>query len=187
MLNHPVILEGPMLRYVFLSVFALLLLTGCGDGITGQAGGAKPVTGTKSPDDRKTRQTTAETKNDLALFLEQPSSQSCQQCDLSGADLTGADLTGANLVDADLTGANLSGAYLFRANLTGVSLIGANLTNADLTKANLTGANLNGAFLAEAMLSGANLKGAILDYTIMDGSILCNTTMPDGSVIYSGC
>ena len=31
-------------------------------------------------------------------------------------------------------------------------------------------------------LSGAYLKGANLM-----GAILCNTTMPDGSVIYSGC
>ena len=31
-------------------------------------------------------------------------------------------------------------------------------------------------------LTNANLFGAI-----MQGAILCNTTMPDGSVIYSGC
>ena len=31
-------------------------------------------------------------------------------------------------------------------------------------------------------LTNANLSGAI-----MQGAILCNTTMPDGSVIYSGC
>jgi uncharacterized protein YjbI with pentapeptide repeats len=42
----------------------------------------------------------------------------------------------------------------------------------DLTNANLFGANM----------FSANLSGAI-----MQGAILCNTTMPDGSVIYSGC
>jgi hypothetical protein len=31
------------------------------------------------------------------------------------------------------------------------------------------------------------LKDATLNYTYMNGAILCNTTMPDGSVIYSGC
>ena len=36
--------------------------------------------------------------------------------------------------------------------------------------------------LTNANLSGANLFGAI-----MQSAILCNTTMPDGSVIYSGC
>ena len=36
--------------------------------------------------------------------------------------------------------------------------------------------------LADANLSGADLGGAY-----MNGAILCNTTMPDGSVIYSGC
>ena len=118
-----------MLRYVFLSMLALLLLTACGDGLTGQAGGAKPVTDTKSPDDRKTRQTTEESKNDLALFLEQPSPQSCLECDLSGAALRGADL---------------SGAYLFRANLTGADLSGLNLSGANLRWANLDGADLGG-------------------------------------------
>tara|TARA_B110000211_G_scaffold25680_1_gene26294 strand:- start:54 stop:317 length:264 start_codon:yes stop_codon:yes gene_type:complete len=41
----------------------------------------------------------------------------------------------------------------------------------------LSGADLSGAKLLEADLTGA----------IINGAILCNTTMPDGSVIYSGC
>ena len=52
------------------------------------------------------------------------------------------------------------------------------MTDVDLSyQTNLSGANLGGAFL-----DGANLYGAY-----MNGAILCNTTMPDGSVIYSGC
>ena len=47
----------------------------------------------------------------------------------------------------------------------------------DLALADLKGANL----------SGANLKDANLSYAFMKGAILCNTTMRDGSVIYSGC
>ncbi|MDA9250029.1 pentapeptide repeat-containing protein [bacterium] len=47
--------------------------------------------------------------------------------------------------------------------------------------------DLSGADLSGADLSGANLSEAILRYTYMNGAILCNTTMPDGSVIYSGC
>ena len=42
--------------------------------------------------------------------------------------------------------------------------------------------DLSGADLLEANLEGANLSGAF-----MKGAILCNTIMPDGSVIYSGC
>lgn len=42
--------------------------------------------------------------------------------------------------------------------------------------------DLSGANLAYASLRGANLKGAELM-----GAILCNTTMRDDSVIYSGC
>jgi hypothetical protein len=47
----------------------------------------------------------------------------------------------------------------------------------DLFHADLKGANLK----------GADLKGALLQYATMEGVILCNTIMPDGSVIYSGC
>ena len=54
---------------------------------------------------------------------------------------------------------------------TGVC-IWCNLVSADLSDANLAGANLD----------GTNLTGAA-----MKGITLCNTTMPDGSVIYSGC
>ena len=52
---------------------------------------------------------------------------------------------------------------------------------------NLESAILSGADLSGADLSGANLKGADLNYANMKDAILCNTTMPDGSVIYSGC
>ena len=51
------------------------------------------------------------------------------------------------------------------------------LSNADLVNGYLKGADLNGANLNSANLKGANLKGAVL----------CNTIMPDGSVIDSGC
>jgi len=39
-----------MLRYIFLSVFALLLLTACGDGLTDQEGAQETVTDTSSKD-----------------------------------------------------------------------------------------------------------------------------------------
>ena len=86
----------------------------------------------------------------------------CINCELSDAYLVSADLSDAYLLGADLSGADLSG-----AKLGGAKLIGANLTKAELSGANLTGANLN--------------------YAIMKSAIFCNTTMPDGSVIYSGC
>ena len=72
----------------------------------------------------------------------------------------------------DLTNANLSGANLFGANLFGT---------------NLSDANLFGANLSDSNLESANLENAYLEGAIMKGAILCNTTMPDGSVIYSGC
>jgi len=72
---------------------------------------------------------------------------------------------------------NLSNSYLYGANLRGADLYGTNLRGADLRGSNLREADLSGADLQDADLYGADMKGAIL----------CNTTMPDGSVIYSGC
>ena len=101
----------------------------------------------------------------------------CPNCDLSGADLLGAILWDSNLEKANLGFANLQGAKLNAANLQGAFLVYANLKGADLTGADLRGADLRGAFLFKANLDGAYL-----------GSVrLCNTTMPDGRVLYSGC
>ena len=65
--------------------------------------------------------------------------------------------------------------------------IGCGLKSADLYKADLSGANLSGASLSNANLMDVNLSGADLRGAITNGAILCNTIMPDGSVIYSGC
>ena len=62
------------------------------------------------------------------------------------------------------------------------SCVQCNLQGANLQGVNLQDANLQDAVLRDAVLRDARLIGAI-----MNGVILCNTTMPDGSVIYSGC
>ena len=69
-----------------------------------------------------------------------------------------------------------------QCNLQGANLQGVNLQDADLRSATLWDANLQDVDLSSAVLRDARLIGAI-----MNGVILCNTTMPDGSVIYSGC
>ena len=79
------------------------------------------------------------------------------------------------------------GCNLYSANLRGANLRNANLSNANLNAAILSGADLSAAVLSGADLSNANLFEADLSYPTMNGVILCNTIMPDGSVIYSGC
>ena len=79
---------------------------------------------------------------------------------------------GAYLRAADLRGANLSGADLRRANLGDADLSGAILGDADLSSANLWGADLTGADLSWADLTGA---------------LICDTSMPDGSVRNDSC
>ena len=74
-------------------------------------------------------------------------------------------------------GCELSNANLLGAKLRGAILASADLRNAILREANITGANLG----------GADLTGANLTRAYMNDVILCNTTMPDGRVIYSGC
>ena len=90
-------------------------------------------------------------------------------------------------VECNLAITFLIAADLSRANLRGSDLYSAVLSNADMSRADLHGADLFGANLSGADLSGANLKDANLSYAYMNGAILCNTIMPDGSVIYSGC
>ncbi len=68
--------------------------------------------------------------------------QSCVDCDLSGAylkgaDLRGVDLTGANLRGADLRKADLRGAYLAKTNLTSAQIEGAILASTDLRGATM--------------------------------------------------
>ena len=84
---------------------------------------------------------------------------SCRECDLSGAnlnrvDLSDADLEGANLSKATLSLANLSRANLRNANLKGVALGGADLAEADLRGADLRGTSLDGAYLGGTLLDG---------------------------------
>ncbi len=95
-------------------------------------------------------------------FQQLMETNSCPNCDLSGAVLNRFDLSGANL-----EGANLAGAKLYLADLTGVNLQNANLQGtalggADLTDSDLRGANLTGAIIEGAYLVGAKMNGNIL-------------------------
>ena len=94
-----------MLRYIFLSVIALIFLAAC----FFEFGFYERLQRGSDPD------YLAETGH-------------CLECDLSEANLSGADLDGANLTYANLRGANLTGAQLKEANLDGV--IGADFTGA---------------------------------------------------------
>ena len=81
-----------MLRYLFLYISCLLLLSACDDGVGG---------------------TMDDVGDDVVSFLEQDNPKSCAGCDLVNADLTGANLAGANLDKANLTdviGADFTGA-----------------------------------------------------------------------------
>ena len=155
-----------MLRYIFLSVFALLLLTACGDGRNGQLGGKVTDNGSQP-----TKSDTSGVGKDVAQFLGHSIPKSCHECNLRMADLSGAklsrvDLSGAglysvNLSGADLSGANLKDAFMQEALLQEANLSGADLSGAKLYLANLSGADLSGANLTEADLFGANLDGVI--------------------------
>ena len=139
MLDRPAINRGPMLRYILLSVFALLLLTAlvltvCGYGRNGQLGGKVTDNGSQP-----TKSDTSVVGWDVAQFLRHPIPKSCHECNLTMADLSGAKLS---LVD-------LSGTQLYMANLSGADLSGANLTEADFFEANLDG------------VIGADLSGAL--------------------------
>ncbi|MCG8362906.1 MAG: serine/threonine-protein kinase [Pseudanabaenales cyanobacterium] len=111
---------------------------------------------------------------------------------LKGIQLGEANLDGLNLQGVDLEGANLNRASLREAELAGanfeeISLMNSILINANLENANLENANLKDADLAGANLKGATLRGANSEGTNLSGAILCNTTMPDGTVENQDC
>jgi uncharacterized protein YjbI with pentapeptide repeats len=118
---------GPMLRYIFLSVFALIFLAACGGSDLDQL---------KESGFKKCREC------DLSWA-------DLRGANLTAADLRGSDLRGANLTAADLRGADLSGAVLSQGDLSGADLTGADLTGAKLFVANLTDANLDGVIGAD--------------------------------------
>ena len=127
------------------------------------------------------------------------STNSCIGCDFTAVVYaTGQKMDDQSLGAVNLTSANLSGLMLRQTNLFGATLVMTDLSNsnlanaslgkANLTKADLTGVNLSGAGLRGTNLTGANLTNASLNSAVdISGAILCNTTMPDGSINNSDC
>ena len=189
-----------MLRYFLLSISCLIVLTGCFDGLTGQAGGENPAVDDKTelktedkpkaamaclPEVRggpcRTNPTTSlldkgpiarEVGEDVVQFLNQRNPQSCSKC-----DLVNANLKGAILYKTDLTKATLTDANLFKADLTGANLADANLTRAILNEGILYKADLTKATLIDANLSRADLTGANLVNANLKGAMLYETDL----------
>jgi hypothetical protein len=134
--------------------------------------------------------------------------------DLVNSNLSHADLSYANVSYADLSNANLSYAALYNAVLSNATLEYVHLHQANLEFAGLSHADLSHGFLAQAdffsadlsyadityadlsdsnfhqaNLTGANLRGAF-NQSVSDplaGAILCQTTMPNGTINNDDC
>lgn len=116
---------------------------------------------------------------DLAQLLE---TNTCVNCDLSGADLSGMDLSRADLSGSDLTGANMHGADLSQATVNN-----AVLQSADLGETNLMGlATLNTDF-DRADLTGSNWTIDQVIAAAGNGARYCDTTLPDGTASFAHC
>jgi uncharacterized protein YjbI with pentapeptide repeats len=76
-------------------------------------------------------------------------------------------ITNSQFLSAQLGGSNFAGADLTGSNFQGANLVEVNFTNSNLTDVNLFSTDLTGATL--------------------NGAVLCNTTAPDGTVMYDGC
>ncbi|MGL6312420.1 pentapeptide repeat-containing protein [Vibrio sp. WXL103] len=115
------------------------------------------------------------------------STNSCKECDLSGADLSGATLTFADLSGADLSDATLINVDLFESTLTGTNFSGADMSNGDfrgseMTNVDLSNANLSGAYFESAQLSPSNLDNATVTDTDFDNANLVGATWTDGGI-----
>ncbi len=124
---------------------------------------------------------------EASLFTSDGSDPILKDAIFKGANLSQAvgyhiDFSGADLSNACLEGTNIKYANLRRANLSGANLKGTNLAETDLSCADLRNADLSGANISNANLTDANLLGANLSGVIQEGTLFCNTTMPDGSI-----
>jgi len=109
------------------------------------------------------------------------------QTQCPGALLEGAALAGADLHGANFSGANLHASDLRRVDLTGANLSDADLSDTDISHAKLLGADLTGASLKNANLEGTDLTGATLRISQLNTARLCETKMPDGTTVVTGC
>lgn len=75
-----------------------------------------------------------------------------------------------------LQNSNFNGANITEGNLSGVDLSGSTFLGATVS-ADLSGTNLENVDFTGAVLTGSNLKGARF----------CNTTAPDGTIMFDGC
>jgi uncharacterized protein YjbI with pentapeptide repeats len=100
-----------------------------------------------------------------------------QNCNFVWATFLLADFSGDDFSGANLNGANLGWVNFRRATLSGASLRGADLRGSDLRGADLTGVDFTGANLRKALI--ANRQFVFV--------ILCQTTLPDGSVTDRNC
>jgi len=104
---------------------------------------------------------------------------SCVECDLSGADI------GTNHSNAVLTNSNLSNLQGYNINLSNSSLRNTNFSGAELYNSNFSQSDLSGANFDGAYLQGANFSGT--QGAKLENARLCNTIMSDGSVNVSAC
>lgn len=144
-----------MLRYFFLTVFSVLLLMGCNNGLTGQSVGKGSdnvrVTADDMVSDKKTALNTGADVSRLESNEWYRTNKwyrlECENCDLSYANLSNADLRYANLNGANLTGADLSGSLL---------------CNAQFKDAILDYADVNGAIVSGELGSAVSMVGVDL-------------------------
>ena len=131
-----------------------------------------------------------------------------ENANMSDAKLSGAVLFKANLEDANLSGAELS--VILKQLLGTMSIHCTDLREANLSGANLSHANLRikipvgsrwivpggtrlktqdicNPALSQANFSRANLKDAELEGIELNQIVLCQTTMPDGSLSNANC
>jgi uncharacterized protein YjbI with pentapeptide repeats len=173
-----------MLRYVLLSVFALLLLSNlervlaaCGGSNVDQAGREEPVTDASSNDlnnvfEKTTGARVAIDKESTADGKTQQKTEDVAKLDTGPINSEVGPITtevGNDIAQflnqsnpKSCRRCNLAEADLSEATLTGAYLTIADLNSADLAEATLTGAYLTGAYLTFADLKSADLTGANL-------------------------
>jgi uncharacterized protein YjbI with pentapeptide repeats len=105
-----------------------------------------------------------------------------REANFAAATLREVNLNSTEMYDGNLRNATLNDVRFRSANIAGSKVTGAHLTNVDFTDSDVEDVDFTGSVLNEV-----DFREARIDGSIFAGASLCKVTMPEGTVVNSGC
>jgi uncharacterized protein YjbI with pentapeptide repeats len=105
-----------------------------------------------------------------------------REANFAAATLRDVNLNSTEMYGSDLHGTTLDNIRLRAANIADSEVIDAHLTNVDFTNSDVQNVDFSGSVLNEVDFREARIEGSVFA-----GASLCKVTMPEGTVVNSGC